>query len=99
MQVLPDCCHVPQVAVARASAWESGEVRTQLQGAVVAVLEESFAINAEELFRLLNGDPPRVLGHDLEVVYSATVQDVKRLSIPLRKFLSLCFCKENVGSN
>jgi len=32
-------------------------VRAKFQRAIVAVLEESLAINAEEFFRLLDGDP------------------------------------------
>jgi len=38
----------------------------QLQGAVVAVLEECFAVNAEEFFGPLGGNPTPDLGHGAE---------------------------------
>jgi hypothetical protein len=35
----------------------------KLQGAVIAVLEERLAVNAQEFFDLLSRDPARVLSH------------------------------------
>lgn len=74
-------------------------MRAKLQGAVVTVLEEGFAINAEEFFHALSGDPPWMLSHDKRVVYSCTLQHVKELSTDLRKFLSLYLSENKYRSN
>ena len=62
--MLPYSTYVPAVAVPGACLRKGCVVRTKLQRAIVAVLEERLAINAEEFFRLLNGDPSWVLSHD-----------------------------------
>ena len=41
-------------------------MRAKLQGTVVAIFEESCAINTQQCFRLLNGHPLTLFGHDLE---------------------------------
>jgi len=41
-------------------------MRTQLQSAVVAVLEECLAVNAEEFFGPLGGNPTPDFGHGAE---------------------------------
>jgi len=38
-------------------------MRTQFEGAVIAVFEEGLAVNAEEFFGTLNGDPAPDFGH------------------------------------
>jgi len=38
----------------------------KLQGAIIAVLEESCAVNTQQCFRLLDGYPLTLFGHDLE---------------------------------
>jgi hypothetical protein len=38
---------------------------TKLQGAIIAVREECFAINAQEFFCLLDRDPSAIFGHGL----------------------------------
>jgi hypothetical protein len=38
-------------------------VRTQFKGAVIAVLEESLTVDAEEFFGTLDGDPTPDFGH------------------------------------
>ena len=38
-------------------------MRPELQGAVVTVFEEGLAVDAQEFFRSLNGDPPSSFSH------------------------------------
>jgi len=38
----------------------------KLQGAIIAVLEESCAVNTQQCFHLLDGHPLTLFGHDLE---------------------------------
>jgi hypothetical protein len=65
--VLPDGLNIPAIAVARHTARESGKVRTQLQGTIIAHTEKFLAINSKEFFRLGNGDPAFSLSHDVSV--------------------------------
>ena len=71
----------------------------KLQGAVVAILEERLAVDAQELFRLLSGDPALLLSHWSGSGYSYTLRLVKGVSIGLMKVLSLCFDREIVLGN
>jgi hypothetical protein len=41
-------------------------MRAQLQGAVIAVLEERLAVKPQELFCLLDGNPSSIFGHGAE---------------------------------
>jgi len=74
-------------------------MRPQLQGAIVAVLEEGLAVNTQEFFDLLSGDPALVLSHWSGGRYFHTIPRVKDLSIGLSKVLSLCFSRETVWAN
>jgi hypothetical protein len=74
-------------------------VRAKFQRAIVAVLEESLAINAEEFFRLLDGDPTGMLSHDQGGAYRRNLHHVKSMSTDLRKILSLYLGKNKYGSN
>lgn len=53
-QVCPDGCHIPTIAVPGTGLRKCCVVGAQLQSAVVAVFEESLAINAQEFFCLLS---------------------------------------------
>jgi len=41
-------------------------MRTQFQGAIVAILKEGFAIDAQEFLGSLDGDPSSDFGHGAE---------------------------------
>lgn len=71
----------------------------QLQGAVIAVLEESLAVNAQEFFCLLGRDPAWMLSHWSGVGYPYTLSPVKGVSRALIKILSLRLGIENVWGN
>jgi len=74
-------------------------VRTELQGTVITVFKESLAVNTQELFRLLGGDPTLLISHWSGSGYSHTLRLVKGVSIGLIKVLSLCFAWEIVWGN
>ena len=61
----------------------------EFQGAVVTVLEERLAINAEKFSCLLGRDPAGVLSHGSDGSYSFTLQAGKSVSTALNKSLSL----------
>lgn len=58
--------YVPAIAVSRTGFREGCEMRAQLKGAVIAVLEERLAVKPQELFCSLDGDPSSVFGHGAE---------------------------------
>jgi len=68
-------------------------MRPQLQGAVIAILEESLAVKPQELFCLLDGDPSSIFGHGAEkrVLIHRIQKDagVKRLNKPFSFMLLL----------
>ena len=98
-KVLPDCWYIPTIAVPGTGLRECGIMRTKLQGAVIAVLEESLAVDAKEFSCALRRDPSRVLSHWSGASYLYTLSWCKPLSTGLRKFLSLCFAFEIVWGN
>lgn len=57
----------------------------QLQGAIVAVLEEGLAVNAQEFFYLLSRDPAWMLSHWCGGDCSYNLTRVKGLSMDLSK--------------
>ena len=87
LQVFPDLFQVPAIAVTGSGFRKSREVRAELQGTVVAVLEEGFAVDAKEFFRLLDGDPSFAFGHGARNACSYNVSRDKELSRLLRYLL------------
>ena len=69
---------------------------TQLQSAIVAVLEEGLAVKAQEFLYLLSRDPAWMLSHWSGIGYLHSLSPVKGVSRDLRKVLSLFFMQENV---
>jgi hypothetical protein len=45
-------------------------MRTELQGTVIAILEECLAVDTEEFFRTLDGDPSLVFCHGLNRAFT-----------------------------
>lgn len=74
-------------------------MRAKLQGAVVAVLEEGFAVNAKEFFRLLDGDPSSGFGHVAGNACSYKVTNTKALSRLLRYLLGFSCVQIHVWGN
>lgn len=64
VKLLANCGDVPAIGVTRPGLREGGIMRTKLQGAVIAVLEEGLAVDPKEFFHLLSRDPSWMLGHD-----------------------------------
>jgi hypothetical protein len=52
--LFPDGVHIPAIAIPGTSLRKCGVVRAKLQGAVIAVLEESLAVNAQKLLSFLD---------------------------------------------
>ena len=98
LKLLPNCAHIPAIAVTRTGFGEGRKMGTKLKGAVIPVLEQGFAVNAKEFFRLLNGDPSWCFGHGAGNAYFYRVHRVNSLSTLLIKALSLysrlCMCGE-----
>ncbi len=61
-----DGSHVPAIAVTGAGFGESSEMRTQFQGAVIAVFEEGLAVNAEEFLCFVHRKPAAGGSHDVK---------------------------------
>lgn len=69
LQVLPDGLRIPAIPIPGASLRKSCIMGPELQGAVVPVLKQGLAVNAQKLFSPLDGDPSWIFGHGVENAY------------------------------
>ena len=67
-------------------------MRPELQSAVIAVLEESLAVNTKEVFRSLDGDPSIGFGHGAgKRVLTLRIVGQYRVNLFKETFISFLF--------
>jgi len=85
--MLPDVFGIPPIAITGTGLRKSCEVRPQFQGAVVAELKESLAVNTEQLNSSADRNPTSDFGHGAKKRVQKHLTDYEKNDMVFKKAL------------